>query len=208
MESVRTMWESLLYARGLRSNLSWWGEQLGRCASGTRGYVAMLRRMLGAATLNIGVYEEIEADRSANLQALGVVVLVSLATGIGYLSTGGVSGLIRAIIFGIIGWGLWALITYWIGTTLFRTRETEANWGQLLRTMGFAQSPGILRVFLFIPFIGPYIFYAVSFWQIVTVVVAVRQALDYRSTLRAVGVVVVAYIPHILLLVLLLALYD
>ena len=102
----------------------------------------MLRRMIGAATLNVNVYEEVEADRSATLPALLVVLLVSLATGIGSLSSGGVSGLIGGIIFGIVIWGLWALITFVIGTTLFRTPETEADWGQLLRTLGFAQSPG------------------------------------------------------------------
>ena len=163
----------------------------------------MVRRMLGAATLDIHIYEEVESDRSATLQALGVVVLVSLATGIGALGTGGVGGLVAGIITGVIGWGLWALITYWIGTTLFRTPQTHADWGQLLRTLGFAQSPGILRILGFIPVIGPVIFFATALWQIVTMVVAVRQALDYRSTWRAVGVVLVGFIPYLLLLSLL-----
>ena len=163
----------------------------------------MLRRMLGAAMLNINVYEEVEADRSATLQAFGVVVLVALASGIGLLRTEGAEGLIFGIIAGVIGWGVWALITYLIGTTLLRTPETEADWGQLLRTLGFAQSPGILRIFGFIPVVGPVIFVATSLWQIVTMVVAVRQALDYHSTWRAVGVVLIGFIPYILLLVLL-----
>ena len=163
----------------------------------------MLRRMLGAATFNVHVYEEVEADRSATPQAFLVVVLVSLASGIGYLSTGGISGLIGGLIIGVVGWGFWAFITYIIGTTLLRTPETEANWGQLLRTLGFAQSPGILRVFGFIPVIGPVIFFAASVWQILTMVVAVRQALDYRSTWRAVGVVLIGFIPYVVLLSLL-----
>lgn len=163
----------------------------------------MLRRMLGAATFNLHVYEEVEADRSANLQAFAVVVLVSLVSGIGFLSSGGVRGLIGGILFAVIGWGFWALITYWIGTTLLRTPQTEANWGQLLRTMGFAQSPGVLRIFGLIPVIGPVIFFATSLWQIATMVVAVRQALDYSSTLRAVGVVLIGFIPYVLLLSLL-----
>ena len=159
--------------------------------------------MLGAATLDIHVYEEVEADRSATLQAFGVVVLVALASGIGFLRTEGINGLVWGTVIAVIGWGLWALITYAIGTTLFRGPETEANWGQLLRTLGFAQSPGILRILGFIPVVGPLIFFATVLWQIVTMVVAVRQALDYRSTLRAVGVVVVGFIPYILLLSLL-----
>ena len=166
----------------------------------------MLRRMVGAATLDVHIFEEVEADRSATLQAFGVVVLVSLASGIGFLSTGGISGLIGGIIFAPVGWGLWALITFLIGTTLFRTPQTEANWGQLLRTLGFAQSPGVLRIFGLIPVIGQAILIATALWQIVTMVVAVRQALDYSSTLRAVGVVLVGFIPYALLLGLLFAL--
>ena len=160
----------------------------------------MLRRMIGAAALNVNVYEEVEADRSATLQALLVVLLVSLATGVGSLSSGGVGGLVAGIILGIVGWGLWALITYVIGTTLLRTPGTEADWGQLLRTLGFAQSPGILRVFGFIPVIGPIIFFATAVWQLVTMVVAVRQALDYRSTWRAIGVVIVGFVPYAIVL--------
>ena len=160
----------------------------------------MLRRMIGAAALNVNVYEEVEADRSATLQALLVVLLVSLATGVGSLSSGGVGGLVGGIILGIVGWGLWALITYVIGTTLLRTPETEADWGQLLRTLGFAQSPGIFRVFGFIPVVGPIIFFATAIWQLVTMVVAVRQALDYRSTWRAIGVVVVGFVPYAIVL--------
>ena len=154
----------------------------------------MLRRMLGAARLNVDVYEEVEADRPATFQAFLVVVLVALATGVGSLSAGGGGGLISGVIFGLASWGIWAFITYLIGTTIFRTPETEADWGQLLRTTGFAQSPGILRIFAFIPVIGPGIFFAMSIWQLVAMVVAVRQALDYSSTFRAIGVVIVGFI--------------
>ena len=163
----------------------------------------MLRRMLGAATLNVAVYEEVEADRSATLPAVLVVVLVSLATGIGSLKAGGVDGLVAGIVGGLLAWALWAFITYVVGTTLFRTPQTEANWGQLLRTLGFAQSPGILRVFGFLPVIGSTIFFATGVWQLVTMVVAVRQALDYRSTWRAVGVVLAGFIPYAIVLALL-----
>ena len=168
----------------------------------------MLRRMIGAAMLNVGVYEEVEADRSATFQALFVVVLVSLATGIGSLNVGGANGLIYGILYGIFAWGLWAFITYFVGTRLFPTPETEANWGQLLRTLGFAQSPGMFRVFGFIPVVGPIIFFATAIWQLFTMVVAVRQALDYRSTWRAVGVVIVGFIPYVLFLSLLLTLVS
>ena len=167
----------------------------------------MLRRMLGAARLNVDVYEEVEADRSATFQAFFVVVLVAVATGVGSLSAGGVVGLIGGILFAIIAWGVWAFITFFIGTTLFRTPETEADWGQLLRTTGFAQTPGILRIFAFIPLIGPGIFFAMSIWQLVAMVVAVRQALDYNSTFRAVGVVIVGFVVVLVIQILIRVLF-
>ncbi len=159
----------------------------------------MLRRMLGAARLDVNIYEEVEADQSATMQAFMVVAIVAVASGVGLLSVQGVSGLIVGVIFGVVGWALWALITMWIGTTLLRTPETEADWGQLLRTLGFAQSPGILRVFGFIPVVGPVIFAVTSIWLLVTMVIAVRQALDYSSTLRAIGVVLIGFIPYVVL---------
>lgn len=155
--------------------------------------------MLGAARLDVNIYEEVEADQSATMQAFMVVAMVAVASGVGLLSVQGVSGLIVGVIFGVVGWALWALITMWIGTTLLRTPETEANWGQLLRTLGFAQSPGILRVFGFIPVVGPVIFAVTSIWLLVTMVIAVRQALDYSSTLRAIGVVLIGFIPYVVL---------
>ncbi len=168
----------------------------------------MLRRMLGAARLDVNIYEEVEADQSATMQAFMVVAMVAVASGVGLLSVQGVSGLIVGVIFGVVGWALWALITMWIGTTLLRTPETEANWGQLLRTLGFAQSPGILRVFGFIPVVGPVIFAVTSIWLLVTMVIAVRQALDYSSTLRAIGVVLIGFIPYVVLFSLIIILFP
>ncbi len=155
---------------------------------------SMIDRMLGAARLKVSTYEEVEADRGATLQAMWVVVIVSVASGIGLLGTGGdFGGLILGIVFGVAQWAILAFTTYWVGTRLLQTPETHATWGELARTTGFAQSPGILRVFGFIPGLGV-IFFAVSLWQFAAMVIAVRQALDYTSTWRAVGVVAIASI--------------
>ncbi len=159
----------------------------------------LVDRMLGAARLNVETYEEVEADTSATPQALIIVTMVAVATGIGSIGSEGV-GFIGGMIIGLVGWVLWAWITYFIGTTLLKTPETHANWGQLARALGFAQSPGVLKVFAIIPGIGVLIFFVVSIWQLVTMVVAVRQALDYTSTWRAVGVVLIGFIPYAVLL--------
>ena len=149
--------------------------------------------MIGAAKLRRETYEEVEADRSATLQALSVVILVALATGIGSLGLGGLSGLTRGILVGIVGWAFLAWVTYFVGTTIFRTPQTQADWGQLARTLGYAQSPGVLKVFALIPGVGLSLFIVVSIWQLVATVIAIRQALDYTSTLRAVGVAVIGF---------------
>ena len=156
----------------------------------------MLARMLGAARLNVHTFEEVEADSSATLQALLVVVLVAIASAIGGLGAASnpLLGLVTGVIYGLVSWALWALVTFLVGTTLLKTPETNANWGELARTTGFAQSPGVLRVFGFIPGIGPIIVFAVTLWQLVAMVTAVRQALDYESTWRAVGVVVIGFV--------------
>ena len=160
----------------------------------------MIERMIGAARLQVNVYEEVEADTSATKQAMLVVVIVALATGIGSLQISGLGGLFIGLLVGLVGWALWAWITYFVGTRIFNTPETDADWGQLARTLGFAQSPGVLKIFLLIPGIGPTIYLIVAIWQFVAMVIAVRQALDYRSTWRAVGVVAVGAIPYGILL--------
>ncbi|RUA24199.1 MAG: hypothetical protein DSY79_01135, partial [Chloroflexi bacterium] len=114
--------------------------------------------------------------------------------------TGGPAGLVVGIVAGIGLWALWAWITYFVGTTILKTGETEANWGQLARTLGFAQSPGLLKVAGFIPVLGPWAFTIASIWQLVAMVIAIRQALDFTSTWRAVGVAMVGFIPYAVLI--------
>ena len=160
----------------------------------------MLSRMIGAALLRPQAYEEVEHDPAATMQAAIVVVVVALAIGIGNTSLG-IAALIVGIVMGIVQWALWALVTYIIGTTLLNTPATEANWGQLARTTGFAQTPGLLRIFGFIPFIGSLLVIIGSIWQVAAMVVAVRQALDYTSKWRALGVVVIGVIPVAILTV-------
>ena len=150
----------------------------------------MLARMLGAARLSVHTFEDVESDSGATLQAMMVVILVSIAGAIGGIVASGIIGLIIGLVAGLIQWALWALVTFLIGTTILKTPETHANWGQLARTTGFAQTPGLFKVLGFIPVLGPVIMFIASIWQLVAMVIAVRQALDYQSTWRAVGVVV------------------
>ena len=164
-------------------------------------------RMIGAAKLDVHVYEEVEADTRATGQATGVVLLASVAGGIGSvgLGAGGLGSFITGAIAALIGWVTWAFVTYIIGTRLLPESQTRADVGELMRTLGFAQSPGLLRIFGSLPGVGPLVLGLTQLWLLVTMVVAVRQALDYSSTPRAVGVCLVAQFLSGLLLFLFVA---
>ena len=162
-----------------------------------------LDRMLRAAKLDVNLYEEVEADTGAMRQAIGVVVLSSIAAGIGSIATGGLGGILMGTIAALIGWFVWAFLTYYIGTKLLPEPQTRADLGELLRTIGFSSSPGLIRVLGIIPGLGGVVFIVASIWMLVAMVIAVRQALDYESTLRAVGVCVIGWIIQALILVLL-----
>ena len=159
-------------------------------------------RIIRAAKLDINLYEEVEADKGALGQAMGVVVLSSIAAGIGTISQGGVFGILMGTISALIGWYVWAYITYFIGTKFLPEPQTRADHGELLRTIGFSSSPGLIRVLGIIPGLARVVFIVAAIWMLVAMVIAVRQALDYTSTLRAVGVCVIGWIVQILFLVL------
>lgn len=162
-----------------------------------------LDRMLRAAKLDVNLYEEVEADTGAMRQAMGVVVLSSIAAGIGSIATGGLGGILMGTIAALIGWFVWAFLTYYIGTKFLPEPQTRADLGELLRTIGFSSSPGLIRVLGIIPGLGGVVFLVASIWMLVAMVIAVRQALDYESTLRAVGVCVIGWIIQALIFVLL-----
>ena len=150
-------------------------------------------RMMGAARLNADLYEEVEADRGATGQALVVVLLASAAAGIGGIGNHGVSGILWHAIVQVTLWYVWAYITYFVGTRFLPTSETHATHGELLRTIGFSSAPGVLRVLgVATPIAGP-VFAICAVWMLVAMIVAVRQALDYRSTLRAVAVCAIGF---------------
>ena len=164
-------------------------------------------RMIGAAKLDVHVYEEVETDTGATSQAMGVVLLASLAGGIGAvgLGTGGLGSFIIGAIAALIGWVSWAFVTYIIGTRLLPEPQTRADVGELMRTLGFAQSPGLLRIFGSLPGVGPIVLGLTQIWLLVAMVVAIRQALDYHSTFRAVGVCLVGWVlANVIVVVLLL----
>lgn len=150
-------------------------------------------RMLGAARLDAATYEEVEADRGATGQAAMVVAIVAVATAIGNIGEGS-TGIVGGLIAAFFGWLVWSALTYFIGTRLFGGR---ADWGELLRTIGFAQAPGVLNVLGIVPLFGGLIQFVVSLWMLVAGVIAIRQALDV-STGKAVITALIGWLAVVI----------
>ena len=159
-------------------------------------------RIIRAAKLDAQLYEEVEADRNATGQAMAVVVMSALAAGIGGLGSGGLLGLVGGTIAALVGWLVWAFLTYFIGTRLLPEPQTKADYGELLRTIGFASAPGLIRVFGIMPGLGALVFLVAGIWMLVAMVIAVRQALDYTSTLRSVGVCLIGWLVQVVIWIL------
>lgn len=155
-----------------------------------------VQRLLGALALDVAIYEEVESDRAATGQALAVVLLSSLAAGIGWQGAHGISvpALLYVSAFALLLWAAWALVTYEIGARLLPGPQTRVDVGELLRTIGFAATPGLFRVLGVIGGVAIPVFIGSAIWMLAAMVVAVRQALDYTSTARAVAVCVLGWI--------------
>ncbi len=159
-----------------------------------------INRILRAARLDAQLYEEVEADKTSMRQAMLVVILSGVAAGVGSISHGGLMGVAVGTVTALVGWYIWAFLTYLIGTKFLPEPQTKSDIGELLRTIGFASSPGLIRVLGVVPEIERFVFSAASVWMLVAMVIAVRQALDYKGTWRAVIVCVIGWTIQIAIL--------
>ncbi len=166
----------------------------------------LFNRMIRAAKLEVTLYEEVEADETATTQAILVVILSSVCSGIGTAISealagngyGGIGfGLIGGLFSAFIAWVIWSFITYFIGTRVF---GGTASFNELLRVIGFSNSPGVLSILSFIPILGGLISFAVWVWGLAAMVIGVRQALDF-TTGKAILTCIIGWIAAIIFLV-------
>ncbi|MBL8135029.1 MAG: hypothetical protein JNL48_00280 [Acidobacteria bacterium] len=154
-----------------------------------------LRRLLAALALDAKVFEEVEADRRATVQALAVVLLAAAAAGIGNAGIGSgvpaIIGVVAAV--SLAAWTAWALLIYMLGTRIMPERDTSSDLGEVLRTLGFAAAPGLFRAFEVFGGTRWFVLPLTSVWMVLAMVVAIRQALDYRSTGRAVALALLGW---------------
>lgn len=157
---------------------------------------SMVDRMMGAAFLDIDTFEDVEHDQTATLQAATVVAIVAVAAAIGQ-SPLGIVGAVKGAAAALVGWLVWAGITYLVGDKLL---GGTATWGELLRTLGFAQTPGVLMVLGIIPILGKPITLLAALWMLATAFVAIRQALDFGNG-KTLATVVVGWLCYTVLAV-------
>ena len=156
---------------------------------------AMINRVIRAATLDVNLYEEVEADTSLTQEALMVVILVSIAGGIGAFLGGILGGkfvgaiimLILTVVIGVVNYYIWAYVTHFVGTNLF---QGTADVGEMLRTLGYASGPRVLSILGFIPCVGALAGLVGAIWSLVAGVIAVRQALDFDTTKAVITVII------------------
>lgn len=166
----------------------------------TYGQSALVDRMVRAAKLDVQVYEEVEHDLSATGQALTVVALAALSSGLGEALSaimagrpgGAIAGFVAGLFLALLGWALGSFLVYFIGTRVF---GGVATWGEVLRTVGFANAPGVLQIVRFIPVLGGLVLFVTGIWVLVCTVVAIRQALDV-DTIKAVLTAIIAGIAY------------
>jgi hypothetical protein len=155
----------------------------------------LIRKMIGASKLDINLYDEVESNPDVTKEAFLAVLLVSISTGIGMIGISGSIGIITGLVSSIIAWVLWSVIIYVIGVRGF---GHSSDLGELLRCLGFAYSPGILNIFMLLPFIGHFVPYVTSIWVFLTFIVAIRQALDCETS-RAILISVLGFLAYVII---------
>ena len=146
----------------------------------------IVQRMIRAAQLDVNLYEEVEHDASLTTEAGLVVVLAVSSEAVGSaIATGREQGVgmaavafVLALVFGVLGWIVWSYITYFVGTSLFKGTATP---GELMRTIGYAQTQRLIGVFRAVPIVGAVFVIVAMIWTLVAGVIAVRQALDFGT---------------------------
>jgi len=173
--------------------------------------LVFISRIIRALLLDINLYEEVENDKSSIWQSMAVVFLASLAAGIYTYNLGGIKGLIVGTILAFAGWIVMSFLIYLVGTKLFPGTETKSDIGEILRVLGFAGAPGIFLLVALLPVINNFVWVVIVViwvWRLVAMIIAVRQALDFKNTWSAIWVCVIGLIAYLLVYIILLFAYG
>jgi hypothetical protein len=173
--------------------------------------LVFISRIIRALLLDINLYEEVENDKSSIWQSMVVVFLASLAAGVYTYNLGGVKGLIVGTVLAFAGWIVMSFLIYLIGTKLFPGTETKSDIAEIMRVLGFAGAPGIFLLVALLPVINNFVWIVILviwIWRLVAMIIAVRQALDFKNTWSAIWVCVIGLIAYLLVYIILLFAYG
>jgi hypothetical protein len=158
-------------------------------------------RVIGALKLDANTFEDIERDPSAMGQAVGVIAISAVASGLANVWYGGISGIILGLITSLIGYALWATVVWVVGTKLMPDPATKADFAETFRVLGFAAAPGVLAIITIIPLLGwllmVIVYPVIWLWSMAIMVIGVRQVLDYTDTFKAVIVVIIGFVVYL-----------
>ncbi len=154
-------------------------------------------RAVGAMRLDANTFEEIERDPTAMGQAVGVIALAAVSLGLGNLYYGGITGIVTQVIISLIGYVVWAVLVWVIGTKVMPDPATKADFAETFRVIGFAAAPGLFGIITIVPILGWLILFVIWLWQLAAMVIAVRQVLDYSNTGKAVIVVLIGFLVNL-----------
>jgi hypothetical protein len=153
-----------------------------------------LNRFFRAAKLDAGLYQEMIEDPKMLNQALIVVFIYSMAAAYGTFGRAGSIGINIGMLTTLFGWYVWAFSTYFIGARILPEDQTEPDRRALMRVLGFACAPGVLRALGFLPNLGLVVLLIATIWMIAAATIGVKQALNYQSTARALGVSIIGWV--------------
>ena len=159
-----------------------------------------VNRIYRSIKIDPQLFDEVQKDKKATIQAAGVVVLSSTAAGVGAIQLGA-NSFFLAPALSLISWFVWAYIVYFVGVKLFPDIKTKTSHSALLRTIGFSSAPGIIRIFGFNSDLMTVTFIGSAFWMLACMVVAVKQTLSYRSLWKALLVVIISWLVQAFLLI-------
>jgi Yip1 domain len=162
-------------------------------------------RVVGAMRLDPNTFEDVERDPTSIGQSVGVIVLAAVAAGVGNIYWGGITGIVSGALMSIIGFLVWSLIVWVIGTKVLPEPTTKADFAETFRVIGFSAAPGLASVITIVPLIGYLFMFLIWLWQMAAMVVAVKQVLDYSTLGKAVVVVLIGFVVNICITLLLLA---
>ena len=162
-------------------------------------------RVVGAMKLDPNAFEDVERDTTAIGQSVGVIALAAVAAGIGNVYYGGLTGIVSGAFMSVIGFLVWSLIIWLVGTKVMPEPATKADYPETFRVLGFSAAPGLASVLTIIPILGWLLMLVIWLWQIAAMVIAVRQVLDYSTTGKAIIVVLIGFVINIIVTLVILA---